>query len=47
MDEQDNPVLQMHGAGKEIWTDEDPDEYVRRLRENWFGDDTDLVVHRR
>lgn len=47
MDDQDDTVLQMLGAGKEISADDDPDEYVRNLRENWFGDDTELVVHRR
>jgi hypothetical protein len=29
----------MYGVGKEIWADTDADEYVRRLRENWFGDE--------
>lgn len=28
-------VFQFFGAGKELWRDEDPDEYVRRLREGW------------
>ena len=28
-------VLQMRGMGREIWKGEDPDEYVRRLREGW------------
>lgn len=28
-------VLQMFGAGEEIWKGEDPDEYVRNLREGW------------
>ena len=28
-------VLQMRGLGRELWRGEDPDEYVRRLRENW------------
>ena len=30
-----NSVLQMFGAGKEVWKGEDPDEYVRQLREGW------------
>lgn len=28
-------LLALRGLGKEIWADEDPDEYVRRLREGW------------
>ena len=28
-------VFQFFGAGKDLWRDEDPDEYVRRLREGW------------
>lgn len=28
-------VLDLRGTGKHIWRDEDPDEYVRRLREDW------------
>lgn len=28
-------ILSLRGLGKEIWQDEDPDEYVRRLREGW------------
>lgn len=28
-------VLQLRGMGRELWKDEDPDEYVRRLREDW------------
>ena len=26
---------ELRGSGREIWRDEDPDEYVRRLREGW------------
>jgi hypothetical protein len=37
MDEQDDPILQMYGVGKEIWADVDADEYVRDLRANWYG----------
>jgi hypothetical protein len=39
MDEKDDPVLQMFGVGKEIWSDTTADEYVRALRANWFGDE--------
>ena len=28
-------VRAMIGMGQGIWRDEDPDEYVRRLREGW------------
>lgn len=28
-------ILQMRGMGKTLWGGEDPDVYVRRLRENW------------
>jgi hypothetical protein len=28
-------VLQLRGLGRDLWKDEDPDEYVRRLREDW------------
>ena len=28
-------VFKMFGLGKELWKDEDPDEYVRKLREGW------------
>jgi hypothetical protein len=28
-------VLQMFGTGGELWRGEDPDEYVRRIREGW------------
>jgi hypothetical protein len=41
MDEQDDPILKMRGVGKEIWADVDADEYVRSLRENWYGDKPD------
>jgi hypothetical protein len=36
--EEDDPVLQMAGVGKEIWADVDADEYVRGLRSNWYGE---------
>ena len=29
----ENSILALRGIGKEIWADEDPDAYVRRLRE--------------
>jgi hypothetical protein len=35
--EEDDPILQMCGVGKEIWADTDADEYVRSLRANWYG----------
>ena len=41
MKEDDDPILQMRGVGKEIWADTDPDEYVRGLRSNWYGDESD------
>jgi hypothetical protein len=28
-------VFQMFGTGKDVWEGEDPDEYVRKLREGW------------
>ena len=28
-------ILAMRGMGKELWRGEDPDEYVRRQREDW------------
>ena len=28
-------VFQLFGLGKDLSRDEDPDEYVRRLREGW------------
>lgn len=28
-------ILQMRGMGRELWKGEDPDEYVRQLREGW------------
>ena len=30
-----DPILKLRGLGKEIWKGVDPDEYVRRLRDNW------------
>jgi hypothetical protein len=33
--EEDDPILQMRGVGKEIWADTNTDEYVRSLRSNW------------
>jgi hypothetical protein len=32
---EDDPILALVGSGRQIWADEDPDEYVRRLREGW------------
>jgi hypothetical protein len=31
----EDSILALRGLGKQIWTDEDPDEHVRRLREGW------------
>jgi hypothetical protein len=31
----DDPILGLVGAGKHLWRGEDPDEYVRSLREAW------------
>ncbi len=31
----EDPILALVGSGKKIWQGEDPDEYVRRLREGW------------
>jgi len=33
-----DPILHLRGLGKEIWQDEEPDDYVRRLRESWVPD---------
>ena len=30
-----DPILSLRGLGREIWADEDADEYVARLREGW------------
>lgn len=30
-----DPILALRGLGKEMWEGEDPDAYVRRLREGW------------
>jgi len=35
--EDDDPILQMCGVGKEIWADTNADEYVEGLRSNWYG----------
>lgn len=32
---QTGSILDLRGLGKGLWQDEHPDEYVRRLRENW------------
>lgn len=32
---EEDPVLALRGLGKDIWRDEHPDAYVRRLRERW------------
>ncbi len=43
MDEQEDPVLQTRGVGKEIWSDTTADEYVRDLRANWFADEPETT----
>ncbi|MBM2811695.1 MAG: hypothetical protein HW416_2454 [Chloroflexi bacterium] len=30
-----DPILALRGLGREMWVGEDPDGYVRRLREGW------------
>ena len=30
-----DPLLELQGLGRDLWRSEDPDEYVRRLREGW------------
>ena len=30
-----DPILSLRGLGKDIWTDEEADSYVKRLREGW------------
>lgn len=32
---QNDPLLALRGSGKQLWSDEHADEYVRRLREGW------------
>ena len=33
--ERGDPILALRGLGKDLWADEAPDVYVRRLREGW------------
>ena len=40
MTDEDDPILQMRGVGKEIWADTNADDYVRSLRSNWFENDS-------
>jgi hypothetical protein len=28
-------IFQMFGMGRELWKDEDPDAYAKRLRDDW------------
>ncbi len=37
--EEDDPILQMWGLGKEIWADTNADDYVRSLRADWDEDE--------
>ena len=32
---EEDPLLALRGSGKGLWAGEDPDTYVRRLREGW------------
>src|SRR5215470_17822581 len=32
---ENDPLLALVGSGKDLWRGEDPDEYVRSLREGW------------
>lgn len=34
-DDQRHSILELHGLGKEIWQGVDPNEYVRKLRDEW------------
>jgi hypothetical protein len=43
-EEDNDPILQMRGVGKEIWADIDTDEYVRALRANWSGTQLQLEL---
>ena len=31
-----DPILELRGAGADVWGREHPDDYVRRLREGWW-----------
>ena len=31
----DDPLMELFGSGKDLWADEHPNDYVRRLREGW------------
>ncbi len=30
-----DPLMELFGSGKDLWADEKPDDYIRRLREGW------------
>jgi len=32
---ENDPLLALYGSGRELWADENADDYVRRLREGW------------
>ncbi len=40
----DDPLLALVGSGKHLWGDDDPDEYVRKLREGWETDPADTQL---
>lgn len=31
----EDPLMKLFGSGKDLWADEHPNDYVRRLREGW------------
>jgi hypothetical protein len=33
--EDSDPILALRGAGRGLWRDENPDQYVSRLRGSW------------
>ena len=34
-DSAEDPILSLRGLGRELWDGQNPDDYVRRLRERW------------
>ena len=39
MNEEEDPLLQLRGVGREVWANTDADEYIRSLRSNWYGEE--------
>jgi len=31
-----DPLLALRGSGRQLWSDEHADEYLRRLRQGWW-----------